>query len=377
MTDVRRTLLSYLTSTGWERSEKAGPEGSLWRKPKSRFAVPVPDQLDDNGPDWELILDRIGRVEEVDQAEIERRVRGRLIDIANLRAAQDLVVEGTIPFAAGVSMVRDSWTMLRSCATTSLGARAHIAGNYRRSGDEVLAQARMAHTRRGSFIIPIYMPMTETEIETEIERLPGLETAPPEPHERRLMRTFAESLSMIEAVVDAEPDPTPNVLQDLIQAGVSHEFTAGLHRILRNESVAEFTADFEWAAGAGPVPSIPRRVQIPALAAERVERVSRRLKTAKPAGGVEVLTGPIVRVQRDDADTGGSVTIQTVRGARHCHVSVNVSRQRLDEALDWMKQRTTAVISGRVRRIGADLIADRKDSIHLLAHEQLSADENS
>jgi hypothetical protein len=86
---------------------------------------------------------------------------------------------------------------------------------------------------------------------------------------------------------------------------------------------------------------------------------------------VEVLTGPIVGVQRDDADTGGFVTIQTVRSARPCHVSVNVSRAMLDQALDWMKQRATALVSGRVRRTGAGLFVDERDSIGLLAHGQL------
>ncbi len=70
-----------------------------------------------------------------------------------------------------------------------------------------------------------------------------------------------------------------------------------------------------------------------------------------------MLTGPIVGVQRHDDDTGGVVTIQAVRGARQCHVSVNVSRERLDQSLDWMKQRSTAIVTGRVRRTGPSLFS--------------------
>lgn len=372
MTDVRSSLASYLLSTGWKPPKEEGSEGAVWRKTGSRFAVPVPYELDDGGPDWELILDRLGLIEGSDPAEVERRVRRRFMDVANLRAAQDLVIEDTIPFAAGVSMLRDSWTMLRSCATTSMGARAHIAGNYRRTGDDVVSLARMAHTRRGSFIIPIYMPVTEPA--DEPDQIEGLETAPSEPSERRVMRTFAESLSLVESVVEAEPEPTADSVHDLIRTGVSHEFASSLHRILRSESVEEFTAEFEWASGAGPIPATPRRIAISSEAAERVDRVSRRLKSEKPRRGVEMLTGPIVGVQRDDEDTGGVVTIQTVRGARACHVSVNVSRERLYESLDWMKQRSTALVTGRVHRVGADLFADRTDGVGLLAHEQLQAE---
>jgi hypothetical protein len=366
---MRENLISYLQSTGWTPATESGSEGTLWRQADSPYAVPVPNRLEAESPEWELILDRLGFVEQSDPREVAKRVSGRLLDIAYLRAANDLVIEDTIPFAAGVSMVRDSWIMLRSCATTSLGFRAHIAGNYRRSGDDILEHARMAHTIRGSFIIPIYMPITAPEERQGL--IEGLETAPAEPNERRVMRTFAESLSIFAKIIDAETEPTANDVQDMIRAGVSHEFSAGLNRILANESVAEFTAAFAWASGAGPVPSTPSRIEIPAAASKRVERVSQRLKTERPARGVEVLTGPIVGVQRDDADTGGFVTIQTVRSARPCHVSVNVSRAMLDQALDWMKQRATALVSGRVRRTGAGLFVDERDSIGLLAHGQL------
>jgi hypothetical protein len=374
VTDIRRSLVAYLAATGWQPPAEPGAQGELWRNPDYRYAVPVPESLDDGGPDWELVLDRLALVEDAKPDEVERRIRGRLVDVANLRAAKDLVIEDTIPLVAGVSMVRDSWVMLRSCATTSLGARPHIAGNYRKAGDGLVGLARMAHTRRGSFIIPIYMPVPPPE---ELpDQIAGLETAPPESGERRVMRTFAQSLSLIASVVTPESEPSPNDVQEMIHAGVSHEFAAGLTRILRNESVAEFTADFEWAALAGPAPSTPRHVAIPAAAASRIERVSRRLKSEKPARGIEMLTGPIVGVQLNDDNDGGVVTIHTVRGARPCHVSVNVSLERLDQALDWMKQRSTAIVTGRVHRSGASLFSDSRDSVGLLAHGQLFADES-
>lgn len=369
MTDVRRSLVAYLTATAWQPPAEPGPQGELWRNPDTRYAVPVPEVLDEAGPDWELILDRLALVEKSTPSDVERRIRGRLMDIASLRAANDLVIEDTIPLGAGVSMVRESWVMLRSCATTSLGARPHIAGNYRRAGDELLDLARMAHTRRGSFIIPIYMPVPPPQ--EQPDQIEGLETAPPEPGERRVMRTFAQSLSMIESVATPEHEPTANDVQELIHHGVSHEFAAGLTRILRNESVAEFSAEFEWAALAGPAPATPRRVAISAHAAPRIERVSRRLKSEKPVRGVEMLTGPIVGVELNNDGTGGVVTIQTFRAARECRVSVNVSAARLDQALDWMKQRDTALVTGRVHRTGAHLFADRRDGIGLLSHEQL------
>lgn len=372
MTDMRGDLISYLASHGWEVAAAQGAQGQLWRKQGFQLAVPVPEEIQYGGPEWELILDRLARIEESEPETVEQRIRRRLIDVVNLRAANDLVIADTIPYAAGVSMIRDSWTMFRSCATTSLGVRPQIAGNYRRAGDRILDQARMAHTRRGSFIIPIYMPVNEPAVQEGV--FEGMETAASEPYERRVMRTFAEALSAVQSVVRSQGEPTTNDVLEVIHSGVSHEFAASLHRILTNESVAEFSAAFEWASAAGPVPSTPAHVEIRAAAAAQVKVLSQRLKLEKSPRGVETLTGPVVAVQRDDADTGGVVTIQTVRGARPCHVSVNVTRERLDEALDWMKQRSTALITGRIHRTGSTLFCDRRNGIGLLAHEQLPAD---
>src|SRR5436190_5440822 len=115
---MRNSLTSYLRSVGWQPAKEPGPDGTLWRKAGQKFAVPVPNHLDDNGPDWDMILDRLAWVESSDPVEIEARVRRRLVDVANLRAAKDLVIADTIPLFAAVSMIRDSWSMLRSCATT-------------------------------------------------------------------------------------------------------------------------------------------------------------------------------------------------------------------------------------------------------------------
>lgn len=87
--------------------------------------------------------------------------------------------------------------------------------------------------------------------------------------------------------------------------------------------------------------------------------------------GVEVLTGPVVGVHRDDDDQSGVVTVQTVRNQRSAHVTVNVSRTRLYEALEWMRDRETVVVEGRVHRAAIGLQGDRLDGVSLLRSHQL------
>jgi len=366
-------LTNYLRATGWMAPERNGQSGGLWRSPESGLGLPVPGVLTEGGLDWEQILLRLARVEGTTTEIIANRLTGRLVDIANLRAANDIVIADTIPYLAGVALVRESWQMLRSCATTSMGPKAHIR-RYRKTADEIAEEARMGHTKRGSFVIPILMPLpTEWPPSDREQRLHGMEeVAAPEPDTRRVMRTFAEALAaMDEVVVTPELEPTSDGIIDLIRAGVSHEFSSALVRVLTQPAVAEFSANFEWAPSDAPAPRTEPTVAIPSAAAERVGRISRRLRTQAVRRGVEVLTGPVVGVHRADDDQSGVVTVQTIRNQRTAHVTVNVSRHRLYEALEWMRERETVIVEGRVHRATHGLQADRSDGVSLLRSHQL------
>jgi hypothetical protein len=63
--------------------------------------------------------------------------------------------------------------------------------------------------------------------------------------------------------------------------------------------------------------------------------------------------------------------VQTVRNQHVAHVTVNVSRGRLYEALEWMRDRETVVVEGHVRRAAGALQADRRDGVSLLRVQQL------
>lgn len=371
MTEAHDRLVAYLTSTGWMPPAEAGATGGLWKRPGSDLLLPVPHELVDDGLDWQLVIERLAQVEGTSEGDVASRLERQLADVANIRAANDLVIRDTIPYSAGVTMVRESWTMLRAAATTSLGQKGHIR-RYRQSADSIIESARMAHTRRGSFIIPIYLPLPEPETVVGALPSPDLESAVSESQQRRVMRTFAEALAAVDEIA-VKPERAPNAtgMQELIRSGVSHEFAASLRRVLTEEAVGNFSATFEWAPGGGPAPQTPTTVSIPAEASELVKQVAEKLKTAAMPQQAEYLTGPIVGVHRDDEDRSGVVTVQVSRNARPAHVSVNVSRERLDDALDWMKARATVVVQSKVHRTSTGLIADSRDAVTTLASHQL------
>lgn len=371
MRDLQRNLTLYLSRHGWESPRDPGPAGRLWDHPGTDLSVAIPIEVQEGSLDWRSITERLAEVEHITEEQVVADVILMSTDVANLCAANDLVITDTIPYEAGVSMMQGAWRMFRACATTSIRPRSQIRSNYNRRADEIAETARLAHTKRGSFIIPLLLPVSEPP---EVDQ--GLvESAPPEAIERRVMRTFAEALAKVEqVVVHPDREAPANDVTELVFSGVSAEFATALHHVLTEKAVAEFSATFQWAPVAGPQPEGLSTVSIPAAAAPLVESLAKRLRKAPAGTGVEVLTGPIVGAYRDP-DRGGTVTVDTMRNSRSAHVSAKMTEDEpFDQALEWMRRRTTVALEGRITREGGGLFSDRANGVQPLSARQLPVD---
>ncbi|WFN93804.1 hypothetical protein [Gordonia sihwensis] len=362
-------VTAYLASTGWLPPEQIGERGGLWRDRQSESLLPVPNDLDRHGADWIAVTEQIAHARGIPVDQVIRGIERQSIDVVELRAANDIAIRGSISYQAGAALVESGLRMLRSSATTAERQRARI-GNYSRTGDELVATARMAHTRDGSYVIPILLPISDPVADVDIEDDPqepidgmGI-SEPPEPPERRVMRTFAEALSTLDAVAIApEQEPKGSVDIELVRAGVSSQFASALHRILVQETVAEFSAEFEWAPAGGPAPRVASAIVIPSAASERVGNVANRLKKHTTTRAEQQFVGPILGVVRDhDADTG-TVRVEVIQNRRPTSVLVNVSAEILDQAWTWAQDRRTVVVNSKVRRTHNGLQAVKNDAI--------------
>lgn len=373
MSQLQKSLVNYLRSAGWAAPEAVGPAGSLWTKRGTEFQLPVPHELLPGSEDWNTVLGRIAAIDSVDRQELELRLNG--VDIANLRVANDILIRDSIPYQAGVALIQESWTMLRAASTTSLGLKGHLRGRYRASADEIAKSARMAHTKRGSFVVPIYMPLSEPATPSQTTgSLPAndLESMAPESKERRVMRTFAEGLSAVhEVAVKPEKEPSARDIQDLVHAGVSYEYARSLDRVLSDEAVTEFSASFDWASTTLPSASLVDEVKIPVAAVERIRRVATQLKVEPASDKTEVFTGLIVGVQWPRHDEVGTITVQATRNGRLVNLFVNMRPHHRLDVLDWMKYRETVLVESSVHRTSMGLQADVLNAASLLRSSQL------
>lgn len=344
--DVR----SYLRRLGGTQ-ETEGRGGSLWTI-RGRH-VGVASEIELGSVEWRSVIDRLGAAISKPAAEVEREVQTQFVDVARLRAAKDVVIEGSIPLDAGVKLVTSARTMLRASATTAQKLRPQISGSYSVTGDKLAQEARLGHTIHGSYIIPILMPLPRYQ-DTPRGRVPfeGMEIhqVSYEPAQRRVMRTLAEALSAVEQVV-VRPGKMPQAkdANEIVAAGVSRELVNALIEVVDSPSVASFTADFDWASSAMPPKVDSGTVEIPHDASELLTATAKLLKSSNPQVQQSV-TGPIVEVRHVPRDPFGEVAIQTIRNGRPAEVRVRIREPEVADCLEWMRSARTVLVDGRIRR---------------------------
>ncbi|WP_084144680.1 hypothetical protein [Amycolatopsis jejuensis] len=361
-------VVTYLRIHGW-LSSPPGPGGTLWVKGEAR--IEVPDEPDDAL--LESVLRRLANVEDRNIKTTAEAVRYVRFDVTHMRAVNDYRIIDKIPLEAATKLIGSARKMLRATATTARWERAQIGSSYSRIGDEVVREAFMGHTERGSFVIPVLVPIREPEppdparptlFDSHDE--PVVYDAAAEPFERRVVRTFAQSMQAVhDLVVDPDRTPTTDHIHELVYRGVSREFCAGLANVLEASAIGEFETRVEWAPVVPAPDTMPRRVSISAESADLVRLVAERLRQQLPPS-LQVFSGTIVSFRHENPeDPFGEIGVSTIRRGRASEIKVRLPLATYREAWEWHNAGRAVLVEGVIRRLpGKPSIVDAPARVH-------------
>jgi hypothetical protein len=366
----------FLIRQGWQ-ADPPGPAGALWRRGDNQV-VAVPDHIGLDSSEWRSVVQRLSAFEARQPEDIASTIQLQMTDVTRLRAANDVVIAGSIPLPAGVNLVSSAYAMLRAAATASVRPRAHIAGNFSKRADEVAAQARLGHTESGSYIIPLLMPLTSpADDRADAPPVPGMEIerSPIEPAERRVTRTLAQALDAVDRlIVQPARNPLASDLTSAVVAGVTRELVAAVSRVIADPSVAELDASFAWSSAVGDPGGVPSTVRIPSDAIEVLDLAAQQLRSSSFTPH-ELITGPIVEVRHEPGDPFGEISVQTMRRGRIAEVRVRLTEEQLVPTFVWARDGRSILVEGRVRRApGQPLRIDALRQIHPLDESYLPSD---
>lgn len=339
----------FLTKHEW-RPINRGSAGELW-KHEEGAVVAVPWGLSPNDLQWDGVIARIAAPLNEPAPAVETAIRNAYVDVTDFRAADDILIEGSIPVEAGFSLISTARTILRASATTSRGARAQISGNYSKPAERIVEQARFGHTKKGSYILPMLVPLDISSIRGKDSAGQQLFSYDHEPEQRRATRTMAQALTAVQRlVVDPAKEPSAGTVDDLITAGVSREMVTALHDIVSAEAVSVFSAEFVWAPALESNSTLPSSVSIATAASDLLQLTSKKMRPS-PKKQTESFTGPIVQLRDEESLTFGEVKIQTVRRGRSCEIALLLADENLRKSHEWFSTKETLVVEGEVTSV--------------------------
>ncbi|MFJ7218954.1 hypothetical protein [Amycolatopsis sp. NPDC098790] len=341
----REDLIEYMHDEGWAPIS-SGTSGELWSKGERYLAVPS-----DNDRDLvKGVIERLAVANRINISRMSEEIRFRRMDVADFRSQIDSSIADTISLDAAISVTSSAKSLLKSAAATSTRPRGDLRNSYGPFARNFTSAARMAHTKRGSFIIPIIVPLSRVQSPAPAEQssLVEIHRSAPEPFERRTMRTLAQALDAVSSViVDPGVQPTARSLHAAVELGVSRQLCNAISNILVQPSISELETVFKWAPSVRAPSTIPTAVTIPAEGVELVQWAANLLKTIKIEPS-RVFSGVIVGLHHRQEEEFGDITISTVRNGKAADVTARVPVNIYMNALQWHAQVRPLTIEGKV-----------------------------
>ncbi|WP_022883370.1 hypothetical protein [Glaciibacter superstes] len=345
--DFRDEVTSYLGRLGWKRGNP-GTFGELWTRganDESRLAVPF--AVHPESRELAAIVVSLARQQQRAEGDVAQEIEQEFLDVQAYRIADSFVLEDRALLDSAATVLDSARKLIRAAANTARAPRAYIATGFSRPADAIARKARLSHTRRGSFVLPVVMPIEPPEYlanqildeDTDIK----LEST-----ERRTTRTLATALAALDSIaVRPDKEPSSVELNYLVEVGVSKELVTAVRAIASNAGVHAFETRFEWAPGVGTPPGLPDRVLIPDEASSLLARVEKQLKVAKPRPD-ESISGQIVQIRQVPGEPQGEVTIRTIRNGKMVEIRVSTSAEITRNATDWFRSGRAALAHGAI-----------------------------
>ncbi len=339
---------SYLSRARWVRT-RGSDLAELWES-SDTSVPPLLVPLDVAAPDYlrnvEILTRELGRLERRSPDAIRAEISRQFLDITDLRAQDEDIVNGTISLGAGQALFTAAHQMMLSAAAGTLQRRAHHGKRIPQRVYEYVRRMRLGQTRPGSYVLPIISNARFDAAARSSSSALGVDDSF---YERRVMLGLSSSLgTLAELTVNRDRAPSPDEVRDSIEEGVSSELCAAVLEVVEKADVSTLDVTFNWAPAApmpGQSPQNPQRVTFAREHTEILKSVRAELQGENLAVQT-VLYGFILRMGIQGRTGLGKVTLETIVDGRHQNVSFELGNDDYRRASIYHGERRRVQVAG-------------------------------
>lgn len=348
-------VASYLRVRGWRQEAEIGDKGSIWVLPavngreEADIVLPMRRSLSDFALRMGDVLRTLAAIERRRETEVLHDLMTGNSDLIRVRAPNRDAASGSLPLEEAVLFVERSRDMMLAAACAAISKRSYFATRKPARATDYLSKVRMGQTERGSYILTILSPvapalLSEGELPLDLE--------PPEPYERQVIRTLAESLAALEgAARHAASSGGMGAFQQAVQRGVSAnlcEAVAGLSAVSPGEGL---DISIAWSRTRDPAATVPSRIFLGSDSIPLIQEAARLFKDVAPVEDAD-MQGFVTRLARGPQERSGEVTLEGFVDGQPRRAAVELGEGIYSQAVQAHEHRQLVACSG-------DLVKDR------------------
>ena len=253
--------------------------------------------------------------------------------------------DSTVDINEGASLISGARDMLLAAACSLNSPRPLYRAGANREAVEFLSQVRLGQTEPGSFVVTLLPPVIVPPLQPPL--VEGAGDADP-PVARRMTRRLYDALHATKQASERTVSGDNDAFADAVGSGVSANLCEALVQMI--EPFPALDIRLTWAK-TRPLTVARRPVQFTRDDVPMLSEASRVFRNREPKPDVQLLCS-VQRLQRDDSETDGTVTLRTsIEGTIQSVVAV-LSQSDYNKAIDADKGKEPIIAEGDLERAG-------------------------
>ena len=360
-------IVAYLRSRQWQEAQRL-ERGALWTKEIAgntfEVLIPLDVTIRDFTNRMSDVLKSLEEAEQRSQFEIYEDLIITGADIIRPRLP-GINADGALSMEQGVIVHEQARNLMLAAACSSIERRPLFAKRKPEQAMNYLHHAQFGIPKRGSYIMTIISPVSP-KIEAGKDLFGEIE--PPEPFERKTVKTLAHALNAVEiACREVASTGKFDPMMKAVELGVSAnlcEAIIGMHEGTGEKGIL-FT--FSWA----PLRGIPiNTVSYATISIDSIpilKETARIFRTTEIVEGSEVI-GTVNKLEHKDGDHGKVTIIGSTDGVPRT-VTMELAGKEHENAIRSYEDRIPISCVGELKREGRSWVIRNPREFKLLVEE--------
>lgn len=342
-------IITYLKSEKWIKSDTFGNNAIIFENNNEELFVPT-SAVKDFAIRVSEILKKLEKIENRSQLEIFRDITYSGFDVFRVRNTSPDVVNGSLPLGMGLAFGSGAYELILSAANSSSSKKPIFLGKKTADVDEYMHNVRMGQTEQGSFVFTFLAPIPPRVPGDELSFMPV-----DDPFSRKVTKTLVKGLNSLNSAINKfSISGKFDHFVEAVSFGVSANMCDAIAKIANNSN-GDVEVNISWARTRELMEEIDSSVKVARDDIPVIQEASHTYKTKQPEIDSHLL-GVIVKCEKEPDSDAGRVTILDIGSGVPRRISVDLSGEHYQDAVQAHKDGKNISCSGTILKNGKKLI---------------------